>query len=161
MKNILTRRINLLRIAPLFAGVFLSILLLLGGNVAVAQRLRDSDRDKILSVMAAQEAAWNSGDLDGFMEGYWQDDSLRFIGKSGITYGWQPTLDNYRKGYPDKAAMGKLTFTILRVEALGKDVAHVTGRWHLQRQADAPQGYFTLLWRKIGGQWVIVADHSS
>ena len=126
-----------------------------------AQHLRPRDRAAILEVMHLQEYAWNQGDLPGFMHGYWHDDSLRFIGKSGITYGWQPTLDNYVKGYPDKAAMGKLTFTILRVESLGRGRAHVTGRWHLQRAQDAPQGYFTLLWRKIDGRWVIVADHSS
>lgn len=130
------------------------------GNVS-AQRLRAADHAAILEVMRLQEDAWNQGDLQGFMQGYWQNDSLRFIGKSGITYGWQPTLDNYVKGYPDKAAMGKLTFTILRVESLGRGRAHVTGRWHLQRAQDAPQGYFTLLWRKVDGRWVIVADHLS
>ncbi len=126
-----------------------------------AQRLRPADRAAILEVMRLQEDAWNQGDLQGFMQGYWQDDSLRFIGKSGITYGWQPTLDNYVKGYPDKAAMGKLTFTILRIESLGRGRAHVTGKWHLQRAQDAPQGYYTLLWRKVDRRWVIVADHSS
>jgi len=126
-----------------------------------AQRLRAVDAAAIGEVMRLQEQAWNDGNLSAFMQGYWRDDSLRFIGKSGITYGWQPTLDNYVKGYPDKAAMGKLTFTILRVESLGRHRAHVTGRWHLQRAQDAPQGYFTLLWRKIDGRWVIVADHSS
>jgi ketosteroid isomerase-like protein len=109
------------------------------------------DRAAILQIMADQETAWNNGDLEGFMAGYWQDDSLRFIGKSGITYGWKATLANYQKGYPDKAAMGKLTFTILRVERLGRH----------ERAQDEPQGYFTLLWRKVDGKWVIVADHSS
>lgn len=125
------------------------------------QKLKTKDSDAILKVMALQEAAWNQGDLKTFMEGYWKSDSLRFIGKSGITYGWQKTLSNYEKGYPDKAAMGKLRFTILRVESLGKNVAHVTGAWELTREKDKPGGYFTLLWRKIDGDWVIVADHSS
>jgi ketosteroid isomerase-like protein len=129
--------------------------------MAPSQTLSSKDRDAILAVMADQETAWNKVDLQGFMNGYWESDSLRFIGKSGITYGWQPTLANYQRSYPDKAAMGKLKFTILRVESLGKGVAHVTGAWLLTREKDAPQGYFTLLWRKIKGRWVIVADHSS
>ncbi|MBK9451778.1 MAG: DUF4440 domain-containing protein [Bacteroidetes bacterium] len=129
--------------------------------VLSAQGIKPKDKSAILEIMASQEMSWNKGDLEGFMNGYWRSDSLRFIGKSGITYGWQPTLANYQRSYPDKAAMGKLKFTILRVESLGKGVAHVTGAWLLTREKDAPQGYFTLLWRKINGEWVIVADHSS
>ena len=128
---------------------------------AGAQSLKSKDRLAILDVMDRQEKAWNEGDLAAFMNGYWENDSLRFIGKSGITYGWKPTLANYQRSYPDKAAMGKLEFTILRIEAVGKSVAYVTGAWHLLREKDDPKGYFTLLWRKIKGQWVIVADHSS
>jgi hypothetical protein len=86
---------------------------------------------------------------------------MRFNGKSGITNGWNQTLANYQRGYPDKAAMGKLEFTILKVEGLGKKAAHVTGAWKLIREKDTPGGYFTLLWKKINGEWVIVADHSS
>ena len=141
---------------------FATMITLLMLQVALqAQQVKPHDHKMILDVMQAQETAWNQGDLEGFMQGYWHDDSLRFIGKSGITFGWQPTLDNYKKGYPDRAAMGKLTFTILRVESLAWKRAYVTGAWHLQRSQDAPQGYFTLLWRKIHGKWVIVADHSS
>jgi ketosteroid isomerase-like protein len=146
-------------------GRVCSILLLFGvldlGASLYGQSLKKADRTAILETMHLQEEAWNTGDLEGFMHGYWENDSLRFIGKSGITFGWQHTLDNYKRGYPDLAAMGKLTFTILRVEGLSKRVAHVTGQWHLQRAQDAPHGYFTLLWRKIDGRWVIVADHSS
>lgn len=126
-----------------------------------AQHLKNKDHAEILKIMHLQEVAWNGGNLEEFMRGYWENDSLRFIGKSGITYGWEPTLLNYQKGYPDKSAMGKLTFTIIRVEGLAKNLAHVTGKWHLLRENDAPQGYFTLLWRKIKGQWVIISDHSS
>jgi ketosteroid isomerase-like protein len=135
--------------------------LLCAALAASGQALKSRDRALILQVMADQEGAWNKGDLEGFMQGYWHDDSLRFIGKSGITYGWQATLDNYKRGYPDLAAMGHLSFTILRVESLGRRCAYVTGAWHLQRDQDAPQGYYTLLWRKLHGTWVIVADHSS
>lgn len=120
-----------------------------------------ADKEKILSLMETQRTCWNKGDLDGFMQTYWKSDSLMFIGKSGVTYGWQPTMDNYKKGYPDKAAMGYLTFGIKKVDFLGKDVAWVLGSWHLKREKDEPKGYYTLLLRKIDGQWKIVADHSS
>ena len=137
--------------------IFLLILPMLGWSQAASSKVRS----EILGTMKAQEEAWNRGDLKGFMNGYWESDSLRFIGKSGITRGWAQTLANYERGYPDRAAMGKLTFTILIVEKLGPKATGVTGKWHLQREKDAPEGYFSLIWRKIGGRWVIVADHSS
>jgi hypothetical protein len=115
----------------------------------------------IRHIMAEQEVAWSRGDLEGFMSGYWKSDSLRFIGSRGLTYGWQKTLDNYKKGYPDLDAMGKLTFTILTVEKLSKHSAFVVGKWYLARKNGDLSGYYTLLWRKIKGKWVIVADHSS
>ena len=115
----------------------------------------------IRDIMAAQELAWNRGDLEAFMVGYWRSDSLRFIGSSGLTYGWQQTLDNYKKGYPDTDAMGQLKFTILSVEQLSKRSAYVIGKWRLARKAGDLSGHYTLLWKKIKGKWVIVADHSS
>jgi ketosteroid isomerase-like protein len=108
-----------------------------------------------------QTQAWNQGNLEDFMAGYWKSDSLKFIGKSGITYGWQATLNNYKKSYPDKAAMGILTFEIISVEKTSNKTAFVIGKWKLKRQNDEPKGYFTLFWRKIKGKWFIVADHSS
>ena len=84
-----------------------------------------------------------------------------FIGKSGVTRGWQHTLNNYKKGYPDTAAMGKLSFDIIKVEKLSKKHYWVAGKWMLRRANDAPSGHYMLLLRKIRGQWVIVADHSS
>jgi len=126
-----------------------------------AWQCRPQELQAIQKIMASQEASWNSGNLEGFMNGYWESDSLKFVGKTGITYGWKATLERYQKGYPDKAAMGKLTFTLLHVERIGRSAAMVTGKWHLQREKDAPQGHFTLLWRKIQGRWVIVEDHSS
>jgi len=125
------------------------------------QALAQKDKDAILAIMANQEAAWNTGKLEAFMDGYWQSDSLKFIGKSGLNYGWQSTLDNYKKGYPDKAAMGKLTFTNLHIEKAGNRSAFVIGKWHLDREAGDLEGYYSLLWRKMKGKWVIVADHSS
>jgi ketosteroid isomerase-like protein len=114
----------------------------------------------IIELMKRQEAAWNNGDIGGFMKYYWKSDSLKFIGKSGITYGWQKTLDNYKKNYPDKAAMGKLTFEIKSAEQLSDQSVYIIGSWNLERERPVG-GYFTLLWKKIKGEWVIVADHTS
>ena len=119
------------------------------------------DEAAIRSAMSEQLAAWNAGDLDRFMGTYWQNDSLMFIGKSGITYGWQKTLANYKKGYPDTAAMGKLDFNILQVKKLSPGYFFVVGKWHLKRSIGDVGGHFTLLFRKINNKWVIVADHSS
>ncbi|TGE28692.1 YybH family protein [Hymenobacter metallicola] len=118
-------------------------------------------RSAILQVLTTQTAAWNRGDVASYMQGYWQSDSLVFIGKSGLTYGWQPTLDNYRRGYPTPAAMGQLTFSNLGITQDSPLSAHVVGRWHLARTAGDLAGHFLLVFRRINGQWVIVADHSS
>lgn len=119
------------------------------------------DEKQILSILEKQTQAWNCGDLNSFMSGYWKNDSLMFIGKSGVTYGWQNTLDNYKKGYPDTAAMGKLKFDILLVKRISTDHFFVIGKWFLNRSIGDVGGHFTLLFRKIKSKWVIVADHSS
>lgn len=95
------------------------------------------------------------------MEGYWKSKNLVFIGSSGPKYGWQTTLDNYKKSYPDQASMGKLAFEIISIELLSAEHAFVVGKWHLTRTVGDAGGHFTLLWRKIDGQWVITKDHSS
>lgn len=115
----------------------------------------------VRKILASQSAAWNKGDLNGFMKGYWENDSLMFIGKTGVTYGWGNTLKNYRKSYPDVSAMGQLTFTILSVKSLSEQYQQVVGKWSLERKAGDLEGHFTLLFRKIKGSWVIIADHSS
>ncbi|AHJ97673.1 YybH family protein [Hymenobacter swuensis] len=121
-----------------------------------------SARRDILQVLTTQTAAWNRGDVPGYMQGYWQHDSLVFIGKSGLTYGWQRTLENYRRSYPTPAAMGQLTFSNLRIQLLGAEAAQVVGRWHLARPvAGDLQGHFLLVLRRLNGHWVVVADHSS
>ena len=119
------------------------------------------DETAIRNIMNEQTKAWNSGDIEGFMKGYWENDSLMFIGKSGITYGWTNTLNNYRKGYPDTAAMGKLSFNIISVKKLSKEYYYVIGKWYLQRSIGDLSGHYTLLFKKENGHWVIIADHSS
>lgn len=123
--------------------------------------IRAQDLEQIKQVLGQQTQAWNRGDLNGFMQGYWASDSLLFVGKSGPQYGWNRTLENYRKSYPDKAAMGILSFDIKEIRLLDKETAFILGAWHLKREKDEPKGFFTLLMRKVAGQWLVVADHSS
>lgn len=120
------------------------------------------DRQIILNILDAQTKAWNNGDVESFMKGYWVSDSLMYIGKSGVNYGYNSTLKSYRKNYPDKASMGTLKFDIIKVSFLAKNACYVVGKWHLTRPEKGDiGGHYTLLWRKIKGEWVIVADHSS
>lgn len=116
---------------------------------------------KIREILARQSNSWNQGDIEGFMNGYWENDSLMFIGKSGVTYGWTNTLNNYKKNYPDTASMGKLAFTLIQLKELSKEYYQVTGKWFLKRSIGDIGGHFTLLFRKINGHWVIISDHSS
>ncbi len=119
------------------------------------------DKKLIIDLLEQQRKDWNNGDLKQFMQGYWQSDSLLFVGKNGPNYGWEQTLKNYEKGYPNKAAMGFLYFDIKEVRLLNSDNAFVLGGWRLKREKDEPKGFFTLLLRKVKGEWKVVADHSS
>jgi ketosteroid isomerase-like protein len=136
--------------------LILSCLLILGSCICFAQ-----DKQAIIKVMATQQQAWNTGNIDAFMQSYWKSDSLMFLGKKGPNYGWETTLDHYKKTYPNKAAMGQLTFKIIKVDVLDKTNAFVLGAWNLKREKDAPGGYFTLWFKKFKGEWKIVADHTS
>jgi hypothetical protein len=122
---------------------------------------QSKNESAIRNLLAKQTEAWNRGDVVNFMDGYWENDSLMFIGKSGVTYGWTNTLNNYKKGYPDTTAMGKLSFDIISVKRLSKKYFHVVGKWFLKRSIGDLSGHYTLLFEKINGNWVIIADHSS
>ena len=115
---------------------------------------------EISKVLMAQQTDWNNGDIDAFMQGYWKSDSLTFIGSKGLTYGWQKTLENYKKSYPDSNAMGKLTFEIIRLVVLSDTAAIMIGRYTLVRVTDQPTGLFTLIWKKINGRWLIISDQT-
>ncbi|MBC7902623.1 MAG: nuclear transport factor 2 family protein [Gemmatimonadaceae bacterium] len=121
----------------------------------------DADKVSILAVLNRQTLAWNKGDIKDFMVGYWNNDSLMFVGQNGVTYGYQNTLNNYVKNYGDSSKMGKLFFDILQVKKISADAYFVVGKWFLKRSAGDISGHYTLLFRKIGGKWLIVADHSS
>ncbi len=132
-----------------------------GDQTTTPLSIRADDEQAIRAVMAMQETAWSAGDLDAFMEGYWNSEDLVFVGRNGPQYGWQTTLENYKKGYPDLSAMGKLQFDILRIRPISQDAYSMIGKYTLIRADDEPSGYFTLIWRKIDGKWLIVSDHTS
>jgi ketosteroid isomerase-like protein len=122
---------------------------------------QSKDQTAIKTVMNKQTESWNKGDIEGFMTTYWHSDSLMFIGKNGIKWGWQTTLENYKKNYPDTVAMGKLFFTLLVMKKLSPEYFYVVGKWYLKRTIGDLSGHYDLVFRKIKGQWVIIADHSS
>ena len=111
--------------------------------------------------MTDQQTAWNNGNIDGYMQGYWKNDSLLFIGSKGPTYGWQKTLDNYKKSYPNKEKMGILEFSDIQVKILGKKHAYVFGKWKLVRTNDSPNGIYTLIFEKFKDGWKIISDHTN
>ena len=138
------------------------LLLLIGFYCFVANAQTSNDKKQILNILARQTKAWNDGKVVNFMNGYWESDSLMYIGKSGVTYGYKSTLERYKKNYPDKSTMGTLKFDVINVNFISKDACFVVGKWHLTRlEKGDVGGHYTLLWRKILGNWVIVADHSS
>ncbi|MGZ5135136.1 MAG: YybH family protein [Flavitalea sp.] len=116
---------------------------------------------QIREQLKQQTENWNRGDIEGFMKTYWKSDSLLFIGSSGVNRGWQNTLNNYRKGYPDTVAMGKLAFDIIMVKKLSSKYYYVVGKWMLTRSIGNLGGHYDLLFKKIKGKWYIIADHSS
>ena len=126
--------------------------------------LNESDVFKIIdNKMAAQESSWNNGNLDAFMLPYWKSDSLMFIGKSGITKGWNKTHLNYKKSYSNKDEMGNLNFENIDYKIIDNKSVLITGKWLLIRNNELGNlsGYYTLLWKKLNDSWVIVYDHSS
>ncbi|MFM9909432.1 MAG: YybH family protein [Chitinophagaceae bacterium] len=122
---------------------------------------QSKDEKQIRDLLATQVASWNKGNINEFMHGYWENDSLMFIGKTGVTYGYTNTLNNYKKGYSDTAQMGQLKFDILQVKKISNRAFFVVGKWFLKRTVGDIGGHYTLLFRKINRKWVIVADHSS
>ncbi|MDP2688180.1 MAG: DUF4440 domain-containing protein [Aequorivita sp.] len=118
------------------------------------------DRKAILTVLKMQENAWNQNDIEGFMQGYIKSDSLKFYGSSGLTHGWKNTLENYKKGYPTKEHTGNLSFTIDAMTQIEEGSYYVMGQFHLVREAGNANGVFLIIFRKIEGEWKIIADLS-
>lgn len=116
---------------------------------------------EIRGVLEAQAAAWNRGDIGGFMQGYWKSPQTTFAGAQGVERGWQAVFDRYRRAYPDRAAMGTLTFSDIEITLLAPDAALILGRWRLARHGDRPGGVFTLVVRRFPEGWRIIHDHTS
>lgn len=138
--------------------LIISFILIISFNSEVLAQ--SNDKQKILTVMKQQEAAWSKHDLEGFMQGYWKSDSLKFYGSNGITYGWKKTLDNYKKGYPTKGHSGTLNFKINSITQIENNSYYVMGEYYLTRKIGDANGVFMIIFKKINGEWKIIADTS-
>lgn len=137
-----------------FSFLFLSV------SFGLAQSQMELDKQAILKVMDDQQEAWSNYDLEGFMQGYWKSDELKFYGSGGLIKGWQATLDRYNKSYPSPQHTGKLKFVIDDVSPAGQDSYTVMGQYFLEREAGNANGVFLIIFKKIKGEWKIIADMS-
>ena len=141
--------------------VLLVLSLVLSLNTGFSQK-PSIDVSEVKRIMILQEEAWNKGSVEGFMEYYWKSDSLIFFSTKGVTKGWQANVNNYIKSYPNKEAMGKLSFTVLEGEQLSTNVIVILGKWKLQlKDGKEVGGDFSLVWKRINKKWVIVVDHTT
>jgi uncharacterized protein (TIGR02246 family) len=148
----------------LILGGLLVLLFPVAMNAPFLARGADSaehDRAAITDVLNAQQTAWNRGDVDAFLEGYWHSPELTFSGTGGIARGWDGVLARYKKTYPDRDSMGRLEFSDLEFRFLGPDAALVLGHWHLSRAKGDAGGVFSLVWQPFPAGWRIVHDHTS
>ena len=123
---------------------------------------READHAAIQKILNEQQTAWNRGDVNTFLEGYWRSPELTFSGSSGVARGWDGVVERYKKNYPDRAAMGQLEFSELEFRFLGRDAALVLGHWHLTREKNGDiGGVFSLVWQKFPEGWRIIHDHTS
>jgi len=139
----------------------LAWIILLSSTFLFAQTKHEKSVVAIRKVLDEQVAAWNRGDIEGFMGGYWNSPELTFISGENLTRGWQPTLERYKKGYDSRAKMGVLSFSDLEITVLNKRSAVVLGKWSLMRENDNPHGIFSLTFRKLKEGWRIILDHTS
>lgn len=130
-------------------------------SLSVWAQNNNDDQYRIRTILFEQTQAWNQHNLDKFMEGYWKHDSLVFIGSSGLTYGYDKVLNNYKRSYSSPDKMGQLKFTVKQMTPLGKEFYLVIGQWDIVRAEGNLSGHFSLTWKKINGKWKIIADHSS
>ncbi|HZR79003.1 MAG TPA: nuclear transport factor 2 family protein [Chthoniobacterales bacterium] len=146
----------MLRAIPFILGVAV-----IGSGAIHAQDATKSPSSEIQNVIHVQQEAWNRGDIDGFMNGYWRSEQTVFASGDEVTRGWQKVLDRYKAKYSDRAKMGTLTFSEIEIKALSDDSAVALGSWKLKRAADEPHGKFTLIFRKFPDGWKIIHDHTS
>jgi uncharacterized protein (TIGR02246 family) len=147
----------------LLASGFTVVLVVFGSVrlLGTPDKGRDADTRAINDALSAQQSAWNRGDVDAFLVGYWRSPELTFSGSSGVSRGWDGVLARYKKSYPNHAAMGQLEFSDLEFRFLGPDAALVLGQWHLKRESGDIGGVFTLVWQKFPDGWKIIHDHTS
>lgn len=126
-----------------------------------SQTQEDRDKKEIQTVLKAQRIAWSNNNIEKFMEGYWKNDSLKFYGSNGITYGWKNTLERYKKVYPTKDHTGKLNFKINDISKISNNAYYVMGEYYLKRKVGNANGIFMIIFKKINGEWKIIADTSS
>lgn len=142
-------------------GFIFSLVLYSCSSQKVSTTNYQTAKQEITTMMLQQAKDWSNGDLEAFMQGYIKSDSLKFVGSSGLTYGWQKTLDNYKKGYPTKDHTGVLTFKLRDFDQLANDVFLVIGEFHLKRKVGDANGMFSIILKRINNEWKIIADHSS
>lgn len=145
----------------IFRNFFFATLLISSLNNYSQNKIPVKDSLSIMKVMSFQQDAWNKGDIDSFMQGYLKSDELVFSGKSGPVYGWENTKKRYYSSYPNTKIMGKLNFTIKKIRSLSSNSAYLIGEYYLKRSGEDSNGHFTLLWKKIDSNWLIVSDHTS
>ena len=149
---------HLFTFAPLLA-----VAAVVAGYQGRAPKSQKEDRNvaAVRAVLEEQAAAWNRGDVAGYMEGYAREDSTTFVSGDTLTRGWQTVLERYRSRYDTREKMGTLAFTELEFKPLSEFYMMATGRWRLTRGADEPHGRFTLILRRTNAGWRIVHDHTS
>jgi len=156
----------------IWIGAILAVLFALGVRSGLHAKLipptndtRQADRTAIQAVLDAQQQAWNRGDVDAFLTGYWHSPELTFSGSNGVARGWDGVMARYKKNYPNREAMGHLDFSQLEFHFLGPDAALVLGHWHLQRDpikgGGDVGGVFSLVWQRFADGWKIIHDHTS
>lgn len=136
-------------------------IILIASLLSCQNTITTNVKDDIMEVLMTQQNAWNDGDIEGYMQGYFKSDSLRFASGGNVSYGWETTLERYAAGYPDKNSMGQLIFSEIDISIISENSALVFGKWELVRVLDHPWGLFTLLLKKTPEGWRIVHDHTS
>ncbi|WP_430815319.1 YybH family protein [Carboxylicivirga sp. RSCT41] len=144
----------------LVVSILLSACLHQTNENSVITSVHEDVKQTILEQMEASRQCWNKGDFEGYMQVYWQSDSLRFMGLNSLTKGWQSTLDNYKRGYPTADHRGVLEYRFKHFNQLSDDCVLVIGSFHLERSIGNAEGNFSLIWKRIDGHWKIIVDHT-
>ena len=145
-----------------FKLIIKSLIIFLFTNHSLSQNpISIKDSIEIMNVMSSQQKSWNEGDIESFMNGYLKSEELVFSGSRGPVYGWKATKERYYKSYPDIKTMGNLTFNVSNIKSISDDSAYLIGQYYLKRTIEDSFGHFTLIWKKVEGNWLIISDHTS